>query len=75
MTGLIVLLGLMALSADTISLGDQGIAVRLMAITANHSRGRHLALHEGAIDIDLISNLAVVPVKRCLHRRYSMGVA
>ena len=75
MTGLIVALGLMALSAHAISLGDQGIAVRLMAITANHSRSGHLALHEGAVDINFISNLSVVPVKRCLNRGYSMGVA
>ena len=74
-TGLVVSLWLMALGAYAITLGDQGIAVWFVAITANHSRSRHLALHKGAININLISNLPVVPVKRRLHRGYSVCIA
>ena len=54
----------MALGADGVSLGNQLIAVGVVAVAAYHARLRHLALHEGSIDVDFIKNLPIVPIER-----------
>ena len=54
----------MALGADGVHLGNQLIAVRVVAIAAHYARLSHLALHEGPVYEDLIKNLSVVPIKR-----------
>jgi hypothetical protein len=60
----IVSLGFMALGADGVSFGNQLVAVGVVAVAAHHTCLRHLALHEGTVDINLIKNLAVVPIER-----------
>jgi hypothetical protein len=60
----VVGLGFVALGADGVSFGNQLIAVGVVAVAAYHARLRHLALHEGSIDVDLIKNLPVVPIER-----------
>ena len=59
----IIGLGLVALSAYAASFCNECIAVWVVTVTANHTRLRHFALHERAIDINFIANLSVVPVQ------------
>ena len=51
--------GAMALGTDRIAFGNKGAAVRIMTVGAAHTLRIHLALQEGAIDIDLIIDLPV----------------
>src|SRR5262249_8924205 len=65
-------LGGVALSADTI-LGKAKLgAMRLMAITAGYAGGKHLALLERAIVVDLIKHLAVGLIDAATDRRNGM---
>ena len=63
----VVSLGFVALGADGVAFGNQLIAVGIVAVAAYHACLRHFALHEGAIDVDLIENLPVVPLERGLE--------
>jgi hypothetical protein len=60
----VISLGFMALGADGVSFGNQLIAVGVVAVAAHHTCLRHLALHERTVDVNLIKNLAVVPIER-----------
>ena len=60
----VVSLAFVALGADGVSFGNQLIAVGVVAVAAYYARLRHLALHEGPVNINLIENLTVVPIER-----------
>jgi hypothetical protein len=60
----VVSLGFVALGADGVSFGNQLITVGVVAVAAHHACLRHLALHEGTVNIDLVENLAIVPIER-----------
>ena len=61
--GVVIGAGQVALATDAVALGDQLVAVRVVAVGADHTRLVHLALDEGAVDIDFIPNLSVGPVQ------------
>ena len=63
MRGCVVCLGFVALGADGVPLGNQLVTVRVVAVAAYHARLSHLTLHEGPVNIDLVENLAVVPIE------------
>jgi hypothetical protein len=67
MRGCVVRLGFVALGADGVSFGNQLIAVWVVAVATHHAGLSHLALHEGPVNIDLVENLAVVPIQRRLE--------
>ena len=60
----IVGLGFVTLGADTITLGNELIAMWVMAVATDDTRLCHFALHERAVYVDLVANLPVVPVQR-----------
>ena len=64
----IIGLRFMTLGADGISFGNQLITVGVVTVAAYHARLRHLALHEGPVNVNLIKNLPVVPVERGFER-------
>ena len=64
----VVSLAFVALGADGVSFGNQLIAVGVVAVAAYHACLRHLALHEGSVNINLIKNLPVVPIQRRFER-------
>ena len=57
----------MTLGADGVPFGNQLITVRVVAIATYDACLSHLALHEGPVNIDLVENLAVVPIQRRLE--------
>ena len=60
----VVIVGFVALGTDAVFLGAQLLAVRFVAIAADHSGSVHFALYERAINVDFVQNLPVVIVKR-----------
>ena len=70
----IIGLGFVALGADAIALGNELIAVWGVAVATYDARLCHFALHERAVYVDLVANLAVVPVQRRLKYRKTMRV-
>jgi len=64
----------MALGTDVVTFGDKLITVRVVAVATDNPRLIHLALYEGSVDIHLIANLSVRPVKRILYQRQPMGI-
>ena len=64
----------MALAAQRIAFGDQLIAVGFMTICTDNPGGVHLALDKGAIDIHLVTDLAVRVVERRRQRCQKMRI-
>ena len=60
----VVGLWFVALGAHAIALGNEFIAVRVVTVTTDNAHPRHFALHKRAVYIDLIANLAIMPVQR-----------
>jgi hypothetical protein len=52
----------MALAAYGITLGNELIAMGVVAVGANDASLVHFTLDEGTIDIDFIANLAIWPI-------------
>src|SRR5215472_14087031 len=69
-----ILVGGVALQADTVARRAKFGAVGLMAIAAGDAGREHLALLERAIIVDLIQHLPVGMVKATAERRDNMGV-
>src|SRR5512132_2558370 len=63
-----------ALQADAVSLGAQARGVRLVAIAAGHALGVHPALHERAVLVDFVADLAVGLVEARLEQCREVGV-
>ena len=63
-----------ALGADAVARRAQLQAVRLVAVAADHTRQMHPALHEGAVDVDLVADLAVYVVGRRARHGQAVGV-
>ena len=72
--GVIVSAGQMTLGAHAVALCNQLVAVRVMAIGAGHPSLMHLALNERAVNIDLLADLPIGPVKRLLNNRQAVGI-
>ena len=64
----------MTLGAHAVALCNQLVAVRVMAIGAGHPSLMHLALNERAVNIDLLADLPIGPVKRLLNNRQAVGI-
>ena len=69
----IVFLRLVALGTDAVVRRPQGQAVGLVAVAADHAGLVHLALQEGAVDIDLVQDLAIGVVQRGLGQCQAVG--
>ena len=63
----IVGLGFMTFGADGVPLGNQLITVRVVAIATYDASLSHLAQHQGPENIDLVEDLAIVPIQRRLE--------
>jgi len=61
--GGVVLRSCVALATHGITLGNELITMGVVAVGANDTGLMHLALDEGAIDIDFIANLAIWPIQ------------
>ena len=66
--------GFVALGTDAVTRRSQFVAVRFVAVGADHARLVHLALHKGAVDIDLVENLAIGVIQRIQQQRRAVGV-
>ena len=66
----------MTLATDSTRLraGDQLQGMRIVAIAAGDTRLIHAALHERAVDIDLVLYLTVIEIQRRIQYRRSMGL-
>ena len=62
------------LPAHSITVGDELIAVRIMAVCAYHTRLMHFALNKRAVDIDFIAYLAIRPIKRIFDQGQPVGI-
>jgi hypothetical protein len=67
--GLIILRCLVTLQTDSVTGFPQCQAMRLMAITAGDTGVKHLALHEGTVDIDFIVHLAIGKILHTLIQK------
>ena len=66
--GLIILRCLVTLQTDSVTGFPQCQAMRLMAITAGDTGVKHLALHEGTVDIDFIVHLAIGKIHTLIQK-------
>src|SRR5262245_54755698 len=69
-----ILVGSVTLQADAVRGCAKLAAVRLVAIAAGDTGGKHLALLERAVVVDLVQHLSIGVVEAAGERRDDMGV-
>ena len=72
--GVIVGAGQMTLGTDAVAFDHQLVAVWVMAVGAGHAGLMHLALNERTVDVYLVADLSIGPVKRLLNDSQAVGI-
>jgi hypothetical protein len=72
--GRVVLRSRVALATHGIILGNEFIAMGVVAVAANDASLMHFTLDEGAIDIDFIANLAIWPIQGRVDECQAVGI-
>ena len=64
----------MALSTQPITLGDGGVAVRIVAIGAHHTGLVHFALYKRSVNVHFIANLPIRPIQGLFNKRQPVRI-
>ena len=72
--GVVIGAGQMTLGTHAVAFRHQLVAVRVMAVGTGHPGLMHLALDKRSVDIDLVTDLTIGPVKRLFNHREAVSI-
>ena len=72
--GVVVGAGEMALGTHAVAFCHKLVAVRVMAVGTGHAGLMHLALNKRTVDVYLVADLSIGPVKRLFNDSQTVGI-